>query len=237
MFSLTADYYDIIYENLGKNYDLESSQLIEFIRRLQHFPPKTLLDIACGTGGHLQYLQNEFVVEGLDLDANLLQHAREKLPGIPFHHANMLDFDLKRKFDVIVCLFSSIGYVGTRERLHLTIKNMQRHLVPGGLLVVEPWFGPDKFRPGLVHAIFVDQPNLKIARMNISKIMDGDKSVLDFEYLIATPQRIFHFTENHILGLFTHADYLAAFAASGMDTVYDEEGLDGRGLYIGVNAG
>lgn len=235
MFSPSAAFYDVIYETVGKNYELEASRLAAFVRQYQSRPASTLLDVACGTGEHLKYLQKDFKVEGLDLDAELLKSARQKLPGIPFHLANMLDFDLKRKFDVVACLFSAIGYIVTKQRLFLTIKNMQRHTEPGGLLMIEPWFGPDQFHSGIVHAVFVNQPDLKIARMNVSKVVDGNVSVLDFQYLIATPEGVSHFNEHHELGLFTHDEYLDVFSKCGLKTIHEKQGLEGRGLYICVN--
>ena len=41
--------------------------------------------------------------------------------------------DLGRTFDAVVCLFSSIGYVGTEERLRAAIGSMARHAAPGGM--------------------------------------------------------------------------------------------------------
>ncbi len=235
MFAPSANYYDIIYETMGKNYELESSRLLSFVQKYKSGSCKTLLDVACGTGEHLKYLQKDFSVEGLDFDEELLKSVSQKLPGIPVHHANMLDFNLERKFDVVACLFSSIGYAVKKENLFLGISNMQKHTSAGGLLFVEPWFSPEQFHSGVVHAAFVNQPKLKIARMNVSKVIDGKISVLDFQYLIATPEGVKHFSERHELGLFTHEEYLVAFQECGMKVMYDEEGLDGRGLYIGIN--
>lgn len=235
MFSPSANYYDIIYKTLGKDYELEANRLASLVQEYQSFPAKTLLDIACGTGEHLKYLQKDFLVEGLDLDEELLKLVHQKLPAVPLHHANMLDFDLGRKFDVVACLFSSIGYMVTIENLHRAIKNIQKHTSAGGLIVVEPWFSPEQFYSTGAYAIFVDQPDLKIARMNVNKVMDGKISVLDFQYLIATPEGINHVTESHKLGLFTHEEYLVAFAECGLKTIHDVQGLDGRGLYIGIN--
>ena len=39
-------------------------------------PTDTIVDVACGTGGHLTYLKHHYVAEGLDLDPNLLAIAR-----------------------------------------------------------------------------------------------------------------------------------------------------------------
>ena len=81
----------------------------------------------------------------------------------------------------------------------------------------------------------MDQPDLKIARMNKSELEDS-LSVMNFHYLVATPQGFEHFTERHELGLFSQEDYLNAFSASGLDVVYDPDAHKqmGRGLYIGV---
>ena len=78
----------------------------------------------------------------------------------------------------------------------------------------------------------MDQPDLKVARMNISEVEDG-VSVLNFHYLVATSSGVEHFTERHELGLFSHDEYLSAFSAGGLEVVYDADGLAGRGLYIG----
>ena len=60
---------------------------------------------------------------------------------------NMLDFDLGRQFDVVTCLFSSIGYVKTVPNMKRAVANMSRHLKPGGVLVLEPWFTPEDWHP------------------------------------------------------------------------------------------
>jgi SAM-dependent methyltransferase len=159
--------------------------------------------------------------------------ARENLPGIPFHQADMADFDLGREFDALTCLFSSIGYVRTVPRLEQAIATMSRHLLPGGVLLLEPWFTPEQWHPGRVSALHVDEPDLKITRMNISE-SQGRLSFFVFHYLVGTPEGVTYFTERHELGLFTHEEYLGAFRTAGLEVSHDPEGLDGRGLYIGL---
>ena len=112
---------------------------------------------------------------------------------------------------------------------------MRRHLSPGGVVIIEPWLTPQMYQAGHIAAVFVDQPDLKIARMNKSEVEDG-VSVMNFHYLVATPQEIEHFTERHELGLFSHEDYLGAFQASGLEVVHDPdpEKLMGRGVYLGM---
>lgn len=138
-----------------------------------------MLDVACGTGLHLAYLKDQYTVEGLDLDPNMLKIARRRCPGVPFHQGDLVDFDLGRTFDVVLCLFSSIGYAKTLARMQQAVQTMARRLRPGGLLVVEPWLTPDVFETGLIDARFIDEPDLKIARMN-TVVAEGRLTIVDF---------------------------------------------------------
>jgi ubiquinone/menaquinone biosynthesis C-methylase UbiE len=235
MFSKSAKYYNAIYASMGKDHAAEARKVHLLVQEHKRSSDNTLLEVACGTGLHASILQKDYQVEGLDLDAGLLEVASQNYPDIPFHQADMTKFDLGKQFDAVTCLFSSIGYVKTKERLARAVQNMARHLLPGGVLIVEPWFTPEQWKPGKVHALFVDQPNLKISRMNISEV-EGNISFFIFHYTIGTAQGIEYFTERHELGLFTHEEYLEAFQKIGLEVIHESEGLDGRGLYIGLKA-
>jgi SAM-dependent methyltransferase len=233
MFSKSAQYYDKIYAAVEKDYAAEVEKLHGYIQKHQQSQGRSLLDVACGTGLHTDLLGKHYQVEGLDLDRKMLAVARKQHPGIRFHQGDMVDFKLGRSFDVLVCLFSSIGYVKTKARLRKALKNMANHLVPGGVLLVEPWFTPEQWHPGRASMTQVNEQDLKIVRMSYSR-QRGRISFIDFEYLVGTPKGIEHHSEVHELGLFSHQEYLHAFQATGLNISHDPEGLDGRGLYIGL---
>jgi ubiquinone/menaquinone biosynthesis C-methylase UbiE len=232
MFSKSAQYYDEIYASIDKDYASEAEKARAFIQKHKQTKGKRLLDVACGTGLHASLLNKYYQVEGLDLDAKMLAVAKKQSPRIRFHQGDMTDFDLKKPFDALVCLFSSIGYVRTKSRLQQAVKNMSKHLLPGGVLLVEPWFTPEQWHPGRASMTHVDKPDLKIVRMSYSG-QKGKISTIEFQYLIGTSKGIEHNLEIHELGLFSHEEYMEAFIRAGLDVIHDAEGLDGRGLYVG----
>jgi len=234
-YAKSAAHYDAIYAARGKDYAREAEQIYKLIQQQKRSPGKSLLDVACGTGIHVSILRKYYAVEGLDLDKNMLEIARERCPDVVFHHGDMVDFRLDHEFDAIVCLFSSIGYVRTVEKLRRTIKNFVRHVKSGGVVIIEPWFTPEAWKPGTVHSVIVDQPDLKIARINISE-RQGRLAVMYMHHLVGIPEGVHHFVELHEMGLFTHEEYLEAFRQSGLQVMHDPEGLIGRGLYIGMNS-
>lgn len=232
MYSKSEKYYDDLYASLGKNYSKEAEKAHKLIQRHKRSKGKLLLDVACGTGAHAGLLSKYYKVDGLDLDSKMLSIAHKKYPKIRFHQGDMTDFDLGRQFDVIVCLFSSIGYVRTKSRLQKAIKSMNHHLLPGGVLLVEPWFSSKQWNVGHNHMVTVNRPNLKITRISRSS-RRGNISILEFQYLFGTPKGIEHYTEIHELGLFTQKEYIDPFKAAGLNVIHHAKGLDGRGLYIG----
>jgi SAM-dependent methyltransferase len=232
MYSESAHLYDTIYLNQGKDYAAETRRVHELAQQHKKSQGNDLLDVACGTGLHAGHLCEFYQVEGVDLDEPMIIAAREKHPGIPFHTGDMRDFNLTRQYDVITCLFSAIGYMKDTAQLHQAIGNMGKHLKPGGVMFIEPWFTPETWHPGSVHTLFVDQPNLKIIRMNLSERKDK-LSFFTFHFLVGTSKGVEHFSEYHELALFTQDEYLDSFRANNLDVFYDADGLNGRGLYIG----
>lgn len=104
VFTKSAAFYDALYS--WKDYQGEVEKLTAVIRSCVP-DARTLLDVACGTGRDLELLSDGYRFEGLDLDAQLLAVARERLPSVPLHSGDMRDFELGRRFDVVTCLLPS----------------------------------------------------------------------------------------------------------------------------------
>ncbi|MGI5835751.1 MAG: class I SAM-dependent DNA methyltransferase [Chloroflexota bacterium] len=231
MYSNSAELYDLIYES--KDYAAEARQIMAALDQHAERPVHTLLDVACGTGRHLEQLAARYSVEGLDQEIRMLDLARTRLPSVPFHQRDMCDFDLGKQYDAVTCLFGSIGYARTTVRLRSTVQSMAHHLLPGGVLLLEPFLTPDNFKPDKPYAVFVDRPDLKVARVGVTRVK-GKRAILDFHYLVATPDGVKHFAERHELGLFTDAVYRTAITESGLDLRHEDRTLTGRELYVAI---
>ena len=231
MFSASADLYDLIYSGF-KDYSAEAETIAAIIRQ-EHPDARTILDVACGTGEHGRLLTevHGFEVDGLDLDPGFVAIARRKLPRGTVYEADMISFALPRRYDAIVCLFSSIGYVRTLENVRRTLEQMRGHLAGDGVMLIEPWFPPERMQSGHVSLTTAESEGLSVARMSHTEV-DGRISRLRFEYLVGRHAGIEHLSETHELGLFTSAEMLTAFAQAGLRATHDPKGPHGRGLYV-----
>lgn len=223
------DLYDLEYS--FKDYAAEAAALTRLVRERSP-EAQTLLDVACGTGKHLEHLRGDFDCEGVDLDEGLLEIARSRLPDLPLQRADMRDFDLGRHFDVVTCLFSAIGFVGGPGGLDAAAVSLARHVAPAGLLLVEPWFTPDAWFPGRPHVLAYDGPGIALARVTLSGLRDERVSTTEMHYVVATPDGVDEFVELHEPYLFTNDEMRGAFARAGLEVRHDPEGLIGRGLWI-----
>jgi ubiquinone/menaquinone biosynthesis C-methylase UbiE len=229
-YSEMAGIYDSFYS--WKDYATESRRIRQLIRANGPPRPMTLLDVGCGTGGHLVYLSREFESTGLDLSPEMLREARRKLPKVRFVKARMEEFDLAWKYDVVLCLFSAIASVRNESDLRRTLRQFARHLKPGGVAIVEPWFTRAQYQEGLTHVRVSGTEESPVARMSLSR-RRGDRSIVEMHHLVGSPQGIRYWVERHDLGMFTVEMYLSAFRAAGFRARFLKNGLmKGRGLYV-----
>jgi SAM-dependent methyltransferase len=234
MFTPSAEYYDLIYSTF-KDYAAETARIVDLLRRINP-RGRTVLDVACGTGEHARLLAaHGFAVDGLDLDSALLRIAALKHPAGRFFEADMRDFHLPHRYDAVLCLFSSIGYLTTLDRVRQALARFREHLAPGGVIVVEPWFVPGALDPTRVARNTGEAGGVRVERVSRVEI-EGRLSRLLFDYEITDSRGTRHVSEVHELGLFTTGEMLTVFREAGLDVEYDPQGLIGRGLFAARSA-
>jgi ubiquinone/menaquinone biosynthesis C-methylase UbiE len=233
LYTNLARYYDLIYS--WKDYQKEAATIRRLIAKYKSSSGNDLLEVACGTGRHIQYLKDEFRVLGTDISAGMLGVARQNVKGARFQRADMVTLNLGKEFDVITCLFSSIGYVKTSADLKRTLLNFARHLKKGGVVIIEPWLTKKMFKKGHPHMATYGDDDIKIARLDVSKAR-GNVSILDMHYLVAEKDKtVKHFVDRHELRMSEPQEILEFMRQAGLRAKFIRNGLiKGRGLYIGV---
>jgi len=229
----SAELYDFIYENSDfRDYVAEAEALARAIEKA-HPNAKTILDVGCATGEHARLLSKRYHVDGIDIEPAFIERARSKNRGGDFRVASMQSFDMGKTYDVVMSLGSSIGYVHTLNSLTQALKTFERHLSLQGVILVEPWFSPEDWRPGSITMVTAETKDKKVCRM-VRAEQKGRKSVLHFTYIVGVPEGVSAINEHHELALYTVSETLGAFDSAGLSARYNPKGLaNGRGLYIG----
>jgi ubiquinone/menaquinone biosynthesis C-methylase UbiE len=228
-----AKYYDLFYES--KDYAKEAKILSRLIDHYKRSSGRRLLDVGCGTGKHIQSLRKKFDCVGLDVSEQMLEIARRNVKGVEFARGDMVNFDLGRRFDIILCLFSGIGYVRTYSNLARTLKCFARHLVEGGAVIIEPWFTKSSWKVGSVHMRAYDSKDLKVVRVDFSGIREG-RSTVDERLLVAEKDRgVSYYRDGQVMGLFEVDKFLNLMKKAGLRAKFlRKTPLGDRGLYVGV---
>jgi len=228
-----AEIYDLIYEK--KNYQNEVDKILKIINKYKETKGRELLDVACGTGKHLRYLKNKFNCTGLDINQGILKIAKDNIKGVKFQKADMISFNLEKKFDIITCLFSAIGYLKSDQNLKKTIQNFGRHLKVGGVIIIEPWFSKEKYKIGTPHLSIYDGKDIKIARVSVSKLK-RNLTIIDMNYLIAERgKEVKYYVDRHELLLTNKKKFLRYMKEANFKAKFLSKGLIlHRGVFIGI---
>ena len=131
------------YDRMMKNVNyLRWADYIESLFGKYDCEPKTILDVACGTGALTALLASRgYSMTGIDRARGMLKVARQKAENldldIPFHQGDMLNFQLDQQFDVILCTYDSINYASNEKELQETFKRVSTHLAPEGLFIFD----------------------------------------------------------------------------------------------------
>jgi len=129
--SVSGEAYDATYERraaAGENVHGEA----DFV---ETFAPTSVVDAGCGTGRVGRELARRGLdVVGVDLDAEMLATARLKAPAVDWRLADLGTVDLGRSFDAVVMAGNVMIFLAPGSE-PAVVRNMARHLKPGGLLI------------------------------------------------------------------------------------------------------
>jgi len=240
LYNKFAPYYDEIYSK--RNYETEVDFVKKAVSRF-NVRGKTLLDMACGTGGHLQkFEEHGFKVTGVDLSPEMLEQARMKVKNADLFQGAMQSFQSKQTFDIVTCLFSSINYNITQAELRKTLNVFHNLLHPGGIVVFDLGFTGEMKNNGNISE-FYENDGTRISRtgrFNTSPKICSAEFFMQFE---GDGETVEGFDE-HTLGSFTVEETrqlmkMIGFGVSIFDnfTLCEYSGNGARPVFVGQKSG
>lgn len=133
----------VAYDSFGKFYDAvmgnrsrPAKYLSELIREAKPDARK-VLELGCGTGSMLKYLQRYYEVSGLDTSNTMLSIARQKVPRAKLIRQDMAGFHINDQFDVICCVFDSINHIRRFSDWKKVFASAKRHLLRSGCFIFD----------------------------------------------------------------------------------------------------
>lgn len=217
-----GEYYDLIYS--VKNYDSECKGLIDDFKKFSKNNVRSVLDVGCGTGNHVILLaQKGCKVVGIDTSKIMITQAKKKAEeqGLPvnFDIQDMKSFDLKKKFDAVICLFGTLDYCITDEELKATFSGIWNHLKKEGLFIFDFW----PVHPYATRETWRTVLEMQKDKTSIIRIMEG--SSFDYLtnmvkikikcYVIKSKKVLDSFQEEHNLRTFTPAEIAHVLKENG----------------------
>ncbi|NLA47208.1 MAG: methyltransferase domain-containing protein [Firmicutes bacterium] len=132
-----------IYDRIMEGVDYEGwADYIESLLQRFNRQPRSLLDLACGTGSSsLPFAARGYRVTGLDLSEEMLQVARAKAAAaglqVNFCRMDLRELRLAEQYDLALLFQDGLNYLLTDKELLQAFSGVRKLLQPGGLFIFD----------------------------------------------------------------------------------------------------
>ena len=149
------------YDRLTNDVDYEAT--VDFYMQIlerEGLKPRTVVDLACGTGSVTQILARKgYHVTGVDMSEEMLTVAAMKTQEIApmpmFSCQYLQELRLPRAVDMAVCALDSLDYILDPDDCKEAIRRAYKALNPGGIFIFDV-NTPEKFR-AMDDQVFLDE--------------------------------------------------------------------------------
>jgi SAM-dependent methyltransferase len=225
-FTKYGDFYDLFYTN--KNYHRESQYIIQLIASLNP-RAKNLVELGSGTGNFSEYFcKAGYDVTGIEKSETMIARSQIKaINNFDPQLADMVSFQLEKKFDVAVSLFDVMCYLTENEQIITCFKTVAAHLNPGGIFIFDGWYTPAVYTSPPVTSIKrAENEQYHITRI-AEPVLNYQKNTVDVNYEFIIKNKANHqydtLNEVHTLRHFNvhEIDYFAQL--TGFNLIRAEE--------------
>ena len=157
----------------------EAERLVTLIEENSNLEPQSsVLDMACGAGRHaIAFAKKGFKVTAVDLSQRLLAEAKKNAieagVNIDYVLSDILDYNSEQQFNLIVNLFTSIGYFEKDDENFAVVKKAYSLLKKEGYFVID-YFNKYFLLKNLVPTSIISENGLKITQ---NRSILGDRVV------------------------------------------------------------
>ncbi|OGU69679.1 MAG: hypothetical protein A2W30_00370 [Ignavibacteria bacterium RBG_16_36_9] len=157
----------------------EAERLVELIAKSLNLKANSsVLDMACGAGRHaVTFAKSGFKVTAVDLSQRLISEAKKNANQegveLDFVLSDILEYETSKKFDLVVNLFTSIGYFENDEENYAVIKKAFNLLNQGGYFVLD-YFNKDFLLKNLIPTTVFSENGMKITQ---NRSIEGSRIV------------------------------------------------------------
>ena len=205
-------------------------------RTLELKPGASVLDLCCGQGRHsVQLAKHGFKVTGLDLNAEYLDLASKAAEAakvkIETVAGDMREIPFENKFDAIVNMYSSFGYLESEAEDLKVLESAAKALKPGGRLLLDmlnrEWaidnYIQNDWHTGADGTLYVERRDLDLAT-----------SRMHVHFIVVDPKGGRRESIGHIIRLYTLTEMTRLLERVGMRLTAVFGGFEGQDYSIGA---
>lgn len=139
VFEKYSELYNVF--NSEKDYKTEIEFITEIINKNLNKTKLDILDLGCGTGIHSKLLSDMgHNVVGVDISEGMIEIAKKNSSkNEEYFIHDIVDFRLKKKFDVVLSLFHVFSYQVNNENISGFFKTIKCHLKDNGIAIFDYW--------------------------------------------------------------------------------------------------
>lgn len=177
-----------------------------------------MLDLACGTGSHLQYFEKWFQTTGVDLNPGVLKIARQRCKKTTFVRSDISKLSLSKPgngYALVTCLFSSVQYVTEPSSLASMFKKIHELIQENGKFVFDLRYANEHWEHGrTVTSTFKDK-DIEIAMFGESFSQNSIAKWQPALFWKQNGKQYFLVDDPHIIRIYSIPEITAMLRESG----------------------